>query len=317
MYSSVQNQRQRPAHQSFFNFALREVRIFFRLLFFFGALFAFTRVCAQYNPCVPRDTSNNLNPGPGPAARGTFFRNPIPYPYLREADVMWSKRIWRTIDMREKMNHPYYYPESPHNGLASLFDIIKGGILNSCITAFDNPVMDDEFKVPMTEEQVATLLEPTEVIQVEDPNNPGTWILDTISNAINSADIKAYWVKEDWFFDKQRSVMDVRIIGLCPLKEKTDPTTGEVVGFLPLFWIYFPQLRPLLVRHEVFLGQNNAQRLTYDDMFQKRYFGSYIHKESNVYDRPVQAYTSGLDALLESESIKEDIMITEHDLWHY
>lgn len=315
MYSSAQQERQRTA-QSFFSFAVREVRIFFRLLFFFGALFAFTRVCAQtYNPCVPKESV--LDPGAPSGPRATNDRRVVPYPYLREADVMWSKRIWRTIDLREKMNHPYYYPETPHGGLVSLFDIIKGGILNGCITAFDNPAMDDEFKVPMTAEAAALLLQPTEVIQVEDPWNPGTWILDTIENPIQSTDIKAYWVKEDWFFDKQRSVMDVRIIGICPLKEKADPSTGEVIGYMPLFWCYFPQLRPILVRHEVYIGQNNAQRLTYDDMFQKRYFGSYIHKESNVYDRPIPAYASGLDALLESESIKENIMITEHDLWHY
>ncbi len=313
MYPPVQNKR--PRNNSY-QLVLREIGIFFKLVMFFGLLFAFTRVCAQ-NPCLIRDTTNNLNPGPGPAARGNYFRKPIPYPYLREADVMWSHRIWRTIDLREKMNHPYYYPESPHNGLMSLFDVIKGGVLNGCVTAFDNPAMDDEFKMKLSAEQAAGILIDTEFVTVEDPWNPGVWIQDTIINEITSTDVKAYWIKEDWFFDRQRSVMDVRIIGICPLKEKTDPSTGEVLGYMPLFWCYFPQLRPLLVRHEVYLGQNNAQRLTYDDMFQKRFFGSYIHKESNVYDRPIPAYLSGLDAILESESIKEDMMNYEHDLWHY
>ena len=33
----------------------------------------------------------------------------------------------------------------------------------------------------------------------------------------NDKIISQYYVKEDWFFDKQRSVMDVRIIGICPV----------------------------------------------------------------------------------------------------
>jgi gliding motility associated protien GldN len=133
----------------------------------------------------------------------------------------------------------------------------------------------------------------------------------------SSTDVMAYWIKEDWFFDRQRSVMEVRILGICPLASKTDPSTGEVLGYKPLFWIYFPQLRPLLSKQSVFIGQNSSMPLTFEDMFQKRMFSSYVHKESNVYDRPISSYTSGLDALLESERVREDVMNFESDLWHY
>jgi hypothetical protein len=55
----------------------------------------------------------------------TPTRKVVPYTHLREADVMWAKRIWRVIDLREKMNHPLYYPVEPINDRKSLFDIIK------------------------------------------------------------------------------------------------------------------------------------------------------------------------------------------------
>src|ERR1700744_4545509 len=50
-------------------------------------------------------------------------RRVIPYTYLREADVIWSKRIWRMIVLSEKMNLNLYYPVTPNANRKSLWDI--------------------------------------------------------------------------------------------------------------------------------------------------------------------------------------------------
>ncbi len=137
-----------------------------------------------------------------------------------------------------------------------------------------------------------------------------------VENPIQVSEIGKYYVKEDWFFDKQRSVMDVRIIGIAPMKIKKNEN-GEARADEILFWLYFPECRPVFAKHLVFNRHNDRMKLAFDAVFAKRFFSSYIFKESNVYDRVIVEYALGLDALLESQRIKEMIFETEHDLWHF
>lgn len=242
---------------------------------------------------------------------------PVHYPEIREADVMWSKRTWRVIDLHEKLNMPMYYPVKPKVCLMSLFDVLKCGILEGDLKAFANPVFEDEFTSPMTKDEVSKLLVSWDSTHMsEDLNNPDNMINTPIKTEITSEQITQYWIKEDWFFDRQRSVMEVRIIGICPLTVKKDPE-GEVIGSKPLFWVYFPEARPYLARAAVFNRWNDHERMSYDELFEKRMFSSLIYKESNVYDRSIAEYKLGEDALLESEDIKEDIFKYESNLWHY
>ena len=84
-----------------------------------------------------------------------------------------------------------------------------------------------------------------------------------------------------------------------------------------MYWVYFPDTRPILAKTEVFNPKNGAERRSYDDIFMKRYFQSYIIKEDNTYDRTISAYKTGLDALLEAEAVKEKIFTIEHDIWEF
>ena len=169
-------------------------------------------------------------------------RKVVPYTHLREADVMWSKRIWRIIDLREKINHPLYYPVEPINDRKSLFDVIKQALLvDGAITAYyPGPLLDDdEFKVPMLTSEVKALFSSVDTSYTEDLET-GDFVPVIQNIELASREIKQYKLKEDWFFDRQRSVLDVRIIGIAPMRE-IKGEDGEVRGYAEMFWLYFPE----------------------------------------------------------------------------
>lgn len=243
-------------------------------------------------------------------------KKPIPYYPVREADVAWKKRIWRMMDLRQKINHPFYYPETPQKGWKNFMTVIMDAIREGAITAYD-PANGDQFAVPLTFQEIESKFTRIDTVPIVDPNNPSRVLrYDAVKEDFRPSDVQRLKIKEDWFFDKQRSVMDVRILGICPVKNLYDDN-GDFFGFQDMFWIYFPEARPVFAQAEVFNANNSAERRTYDELFWKRIFGSYIYKEENVYDRKISDYAVGMDALLEAERIKGELFEIEHDLWEF
>ena len=244
-------------------------------------------------------------------------KSPVPYPHLREADVMWSKKYVRIIDLREKMNLPLYYPTEPIGDRKSLIDIIMEAVRSGEVTVYEARLMDDEMNNPTTLGEIdAKLGASIDSTWVTDPVT-NQQILTVIENKANTPEIKQYLMQEEWYFDKKHSVMKVRILGLCPIRfyfniETEKPEKSKV------FWVYFPDLRNTLVRNEVYNKYNDAHRISYDDLFMQRRFSSFIISQSNVYDnRQIIQYETGRMALLEANIIKEWLMNVEHDLWEY
>ncbi len=245
-------------------------------------------------------------------------RKVIPWPYLREADVFWAKRITRIIDVREKQNRPMQWAKNPLSLI--LYKAITDGKLI--------PYTDDSLKSVLTVEEFSKLGSDTVFTEKQiDPNDPSLTAPDTLYNVFDPIEgIKKFKLVEDWIFDKKESRMFVRIISIAPQYEKK--ALGVSLGWQDMCVLKYHEdqnsefdCRELLVNLEVFNRQNDAARITFDDWFEQRLFSSYITKEANQEDMAIKYFAEFKDspvaAMLEGERIKNDLFEREHDLWEF
>lgn len=230
---------------------------------------------------------------------------------------MWARRVWRFIDVKQKINLPLFYPLDPIDERRSLFDVLVTALLEEgTLTAYDDlDGSGDQFKKPMTQQGVKDQLESRESVQTIDPDN-GESLEIVVTNKITSGDVVGYKIKEDHIFDKQRGVMDVRIIGIAPVVVSRGED-GEVRGQRTLFWLYYPECRYIFASARAFNRHNDAEQRTFDEIFTKRFFHGQVVKVSNVYDRGINEVQTGVDALLSSQEWDRWLVEYEQDLWHY
>ena len=244
------------------------------------------------------------------AENTTGVKKPMPQPSIREADVMWKKTVWREIDFRQKMNQGFYYPEKPQGNWKNLYTILMDALEDGTISAYNADLYVDikgDLLEKMTYEEVV-------VERLQRESDLGNL------EKVNVEDVTRCLVKEIWYFDKQRSQLMVRILAICPIEvRQTEKIDGDLVDEnKPLFWVpYNDETRQVLVQHPFHNRSNSAAQLNYDEVFMKRMFDSYIIREENVYDRSISEYAKGIDALKESERIKNTIIDFEQNLWEY
>ena len=224
---------------------------------------------------------------------GLSIRNQV-----EEIERNGGKIIWRIIDVREEINFPFVYP------YASLISIINDAIKAEEITAY-SPGFEDEFQKVNSKDEINSILIKVDTIIIIDPFTYEEEV-KVVRNEFNSENVKRFRVKEAWFFDEETSTMQVRIIGIAPLRSIYDDR-GKFKYEQLMFWVYYPELREVLATKRTMNPLNNEIIIYWDDVFEKRYFSSYIIKESNVNDYRIQDYVAGEELLLETERVKNDL----------
>lgn len=248
-------------------------------------------------------------------------RTPLPYENLRADDALYRHKIWREIDTREKINLPFRYAADENNGNQRFISILFKAIQDSAVTVFSN--VDDRFTTPMTKLEVVQKLagEPIQIPIYDSLGNISGYKSESRDIVLDS--FYKFRIKEEVIFDKESSRLFWRILGIAPVMNVYTAQTNQYVGTTELFWVYYPDMRPIFSKYDVYNGKNYGARMSWEDLFESRMFYGRIIKSSidNPYDRFIEQYPGLKDKpilqLLEGENIKEKIFNYEQDLWSY
>ena len=241
----------------------------------------------------------------------------LEYGFIDDRDILWSKIVYEKIDLSERINFPLLYPTNDllyKDERKSLWRIIKEAIMkDSTLTVYDSN--NPNFKNIYTREEALRKISSKKDIEGQ-----------VAVEKVESADIRSYNIKGIWYFDKRMGEMKYRLLGICPVGRDinavvdSNSSNEKDIENTTLFWLWYPDIRSILHREKVFNDQNNALRITFDQLLIARRFNSIIYKVDNVHeDRPIKDYLpkDPFLQLMESNRIKEEIRNFEQDMWNY
>lgn len=286
---------------------------------------------AAGNATVRYDTTNpgGFNGTPEISLRNNYAvdrsqvkdRKPLEYEHLRDDDNLWSEFLWREIDAREKINQSFMYPGKDQNGEDQrFFSILLQAIRNDSVTAFDPE--NDRFTKPLALNAVLDVTAGvSDTVEVPDPVTGAVERVITKKPRFSPDSVYTFRIKEQVIFDKEASRLFTRIIGIAPIAKQTINVGGKQISVpRTLFWVYYPDLRKTLAKSDVYNPKNFSNRMTWEELFESRFFSSYIIKSTanNPGDKYLNAMIKDpLFRLLEGENIKTRIFNWEQDLWQY
>ena len=261
-------------------------------------------------------------------------------------DVIWSRYVYRIIDMRFKQNYQLYFPTKVDDpDYRNLFKVIVDAVVDGMPIYPRNPeTIKPDFKTTpaFTKAQI-----PSDAFMVVDKTEDHSddedfWNIsrstamlvnyDSITDELRSQPYSfenvvrnqlKYMIQEVVFFDKHTSRLHTKIMAIAPLHPvliSTQDSTKVMASLREsiMFWIPFDQLRPYMAMQYAIPNRNEVKRVTYDEFFQKRLFTSYIVGEGNMYNRWIPDYSGSKEEIRKEQNrIATELLNFEQDLWEY
>ena len=250
---------------------------------------------------------------------------PLPYGYIDDRDVLWSKVVWEYIDLNEKINLPFYYPVDTNNissNRRSLYDTLLRGIKNGeIVDVYDDSYFENKLTLNDIRGRMSRIDTSDAGIELL---NAGETLTDEYIDRrdLTAGDISGLKIKGVWYFDKRQGELKYRLLGVAPVAPDVNfiDAEGGEDELIELFWVWYPGAREVTHNMKVFNRRNSAFPLSYDHLLNARRFVASIYREENIYgNRDVAEYIKGnaLFQVLEADRLKDNIRNRELDMWNY
>lgn len=304
-------------------------KISFVILFLTGVL----TVSAQQMPNSFFDEKGGVRPETVELAQSA---DTLVTTFHRSDDVVWSRIVYRMVDMRYKQNYQLYFPtKSDDKEYRSLFKVMLDAITDGLPVY--RKAADD---IKPTFDNRLTPADIANSFMTGDPLSDDTdWNLATSGDFLINYDsitdklsfnnysyddyvrnqIK-YLIQEVIFFDKHTSRLYSKIIAIAPIYTGKATLVGDdIMQYLwqsTLFWLSFDQFRPYLAKQVVIPNGNDKANVTYDEFFLKKLYFSYLIGDSNMFGRMLLNYAiTPAQLQKEQNRIETELLNFEQDLW--
>ena len=232
-----------------------------------------------------------------------------------EADLQWSKTVYRVLDLTKGKNPALYYPDEPNEDGQSMFFIIMRLLANNKISAYEyldgREMFTDEYKIKVNEmlDRFHVLYSEAKGSSEKDP----LYVID--DSDIPGNEILSYYIIEKWSFDTRSNKMRSRVDALCPVLHRMDEY-GGVLKF-PMFWVKLNEIRPYIAQQYVFTDDdNNLMRYNLDDFFKLKMYTGDIYKVKNLQNKSLmQLYPDSVSLAHARDSIEERLHRFDKNLW--